>query len=112
MRVLFLFLSNLSNLFSLEAENNRAVCRREKTSSEKLPVPQRKKKRSKKRKKGGALWEMTHLWKSAKNADFTRGAWKKLRTNRSAFPTFSPAPTAAIFILFYTLQKPTGPTIG
>jgi hypothetical protein len=28
-------------------------------------------------------------------ADFTPGAWKKLRTKRSAFPTFSPALTAA-----------------
>jgi hypothetical protein len=46
-------------------------------------------------------------------ADFTPGAWKKLRNKRSAFPTFSPAPAATIFNPFFqSLQKPIGPTIG
>jgi hypothetical protein len=46
-------------------------------------------------------------------ADFTPGAWKKLRNKRSAFPTFSPAPATTIFNPFFqSLQKPIGPTIG
>jgi len=43
-----------------------------------------------------ALWKMRTCGNPRKNvADFTRGAWKKLRKKRSAFSTFSPALTAA-----------------
>jgi hypothetical protein len=44
----------------------------------------------------GALWKLPHLWKSAQNADFSTGAWKRpsQKTARVVFSTVTTVPTA------------------